>query len=276
MGDNRSYVLALRAFPLIKFYELRVSADGRSTRLTPMKLPPLPVTNGRGLAQMAISPDHSQLALALFTSYGDNGLIKVVSLATGTARTWRPAGPPAVPGLPWNLHWTGDHELAFFWQASPGANPPVWRLPSSSGLLALDTSAPGGDLMSARRLIPGKVGNDIIIDAIPMPDGQTVIASVEYADVTHPRRGTVVDGIVEFSARTLRPLRTLLAGHSVYLKLPPKAGSGWYPTYCVIAAADNTRNHLLVTCDSFGRLDRGRFTSLPMSALVVPEAGVAW
>jgi hypothetical protein len=80
----------------------------------------------------------------------------------------------------------------------------------------------------------------------------------------------VVGGLVELSARTGRPLRTLLAEHAAYAADP--GHPGWYIGSCLLAAADRTGGHLLVSCDRFGRLDRGRFTPLPGAA---PQSAVA-
>ena len=100
-----------------------------------------------------------------------------------------------------------------------------------------------------------------------------MIAAVNYNGTAHVGRGTVVGGIVELSAQTGRPLRTLLAEHAAYSADPGDPGR--YITACQLAAADRTGRHLLVSCDRFGRLDRGRFTPLPGAA---PQSAVtaAW
>ena len=80
----------------------------------------------------------------------------------------------------------------------------------------------------------------------------------------------MVGGIVELSARTGRPLRTLLAEHAAHAADPELPG--WYIGSCLLAAADRTGGHLLVSCDRLGRLDRGRFTPLPGAA---PQTAIA-
>ena len=82
-------------------------------------------------------------------------------------------------------------------------------------------------------------------------------------------RGTVVGGIVEVSAQTGRPLRTLLAQRAAH-----SSDAGWYITSCALPSIDATGNHLLVSCGKFGRLDHGRFTTLPGDALA--EGAAAW
>ncbi|HET7246547.1 MAG TPA: hypothetical protein VFJ07_17100 [Streptosporangiaceae bacterium] len=179
-------------------------------------------------------------------------------LATGAARTWSTARP----GTPAGLSWGGSHRLGFFWEGSGAAQ-------GSSGLWVLDTAAPGHDLLSGRRIVPAETGGDAIQYAQLTPGG-TVIAAVTYDGTAHVSRGTVVGGIVELSAGTGRPLRTLLAEHAAYSADP--GDPGWYIGSCLLAAADHTGRHLLVSCDRFGRLDRGRFTALPGAA---PQSALA-
>jgi len=141
---------------------------------------------------------------------------------------------------------------------------------SAAGLWLLNTPAAGHSLMSARRILPASVGGDDVQSAVLSPDGTTAIASVTYNGTRHVGRGTVVGGIVELSARTGRPLRTLLALRAAYSADP--ARPGWYIGQCLLPAADATGRHLLVSCDRFGRLDRARFTALPGAA---PQTMVA-
>ena len=77
-----------------------------------------------------------------------------------------------------------------------------------------------------------------------------MVAAVTYDGTAHVSRGTVVGGIVELSARNGRPLRTLLLEHAAYSADPGQPG--WYISPCLLAAADRTGSHLLVSCDRFG------------------------
>jgi hypothetical protein len=128
----------------------------------------------------------------------------------------------------------------------------------------LDVNAGGSDLLSAPQVLPGMVGSDQVQSAMLSPDGARIIASVTYDDLSARLvRGDVVGGIVEISARTGRPLRTLLAEHAQYSRDGGGREAGWYVTQCQLGAIDTTGAHLLAGCDQFGRLDRGRFTALP-------------
>jgi hypothetical protein len=266
-GDDRTFALALLSFPRTRFYLMHVAANGRSARLAPLPVPPLPA--GAFADAIALSPDGSKLAVALQTSGAqhrelsgaEHGAVRVVSLATGAVRTWTTART----GIPGGLSWAGgDRELGFFWQGTGAASS------DSSGLWVLDTASPGGNLMSGRRIVPGATGGDTVQYAQLSPNGTTAIAAVTYTGTARVGPGTVVGGIVELSAWTGHPLRTLLAEHAAYS--PDPGHAGWYVTPCILAAADVTGKHLLVSCDRFGRLDRGRFAALPGAA---PQTAVA-
>src|SRR5262249_25428224 len=205
--------------------------------------------------------DGRRLAVAIQFSGGQRGAVEVVTLATGAARTWTTTRS----GLPWQLSWA-DHgrELSFFWQDDAPSRS------SASRLWVLDTTTPGSDLMSGRRLLRVNMGGDLVQSAFLSPDGATVDASVTYDSFSHFGRGTVVGGIVELSARTGHPLRTLLVQHAAYS--PDPGHPSWYVGECQVLSADATGNRLLVSCDRFGRLDRARFTALPGSA---PQTAVA-
>ena len=256
-GDGRGFALALAQGPRTRFYWLRVSADGSSARLTALAAAALPP--GESADGIAVSPSGSRLAVAIQRSgVVEHGAVEVVSLATGTARTWTTGRR----GFPADVSWADGRRLGFFWVGTGAAQ-------SSSGLWELDTAAPGHDLLSGRRVLPEVTGGDTVQDAQFTTAG-TVIASVTYTGTAHVSRGTVVGGIVELSAGTGRPLRTLLAEHAAYSADPGNAG--WYITSCELAAVDRTGSHLLVSCDRFGRLDRGRFTPLPGGA---PQTAIA-
>ncbi len=199
--------------------------------------------------------------MAIQYAGGRRGAVQVVSLATGAARTWGTARP----GIPAGVSWAGGHRLGFFWEGSGTAQ-------GSSGLWQLDTAAPGHGLLSGRRVLPAAVGGDAV-DYAQLTAAGTVIAAVTYDGTGHVSRGTVVGGIVELSATTGRPLRTLLAEHAAYSADP--GDPGWYIGSCLLAAADRAGSHLLVSCDRFGRLDQGRFTALP-GAAPHSAAAAAW
>jgi hypothetical protein len=262
-GNDHTFALALFSFPQTRFYLMRVAAGGGSARLAPLAIPALPA--GAVADGIAVSADGRNLAVSVQFSGGQHGAVEVVSLATGAVRMWTTDRV----GLPWDLSWAdGGRELGFFWQDGGPAGGS--RKTSASGLWLLDTTAPGSNLMSGRRILPEFVGSDDVQSAVLAPDGSTVIASVTYIGGSPISRGTVVGGLVELSARTGRPLRMLLAQHAACSADPGQPG--WYITAPGLAATDATGDHLLVTGDRFGRLDHGLFTPLPG---VAPQSAIA-
>ena len=256
-GNGRTFALALLSFPRTRFYRLQVADGGRSARLTRLNAPPLPA--GEYADGIAVSPDGRSLAVAAQDSGGQHGLVEVVWLATGATRIWTTARA----GIPAGVSWAGGHTLGFFWEGAAQG---------SSGLWQLNTAAPGHGLLSGRRVLPASTGGDAVQYAQLTPAG-TAIAAVTYNGTAHVARGTVVGGIVELSTGTGRPLRTLLLEHAAYSAEPGLRG--WYIGTCQLAAADRTGSHLLVSCDRFGRLDRGRFTALP-GAAPMSAVAAAW
>lgn len=255
-GDDRMFVLALFSLARgTRFYALRVTASGQSAGPRPLAIPPLPTREAADA--IALTPDGTRLAVAIQIG-GQDGKVEVITLATGAVRTWTTTR--GGDGRPENLSWdAAGRRLAFFWSGAT----------SAAGLWLLDTSAPGAGLLSGQRLLPQKVGPDDVQSALISPDARTIIASVTYDGTMRVTRGTVVGGIVEVSAQTGRPLRTLLAQRAAH-----SSDAGWYITSCTLASIDATGNHLLVSCGKFGRLDRGRFTALPGDTLA--EGTTAW
>jgi hypothetical protein len=248
-GNDRDFVVGCVTTQKIMFYRLRITSRGLTAAFTPLTI----ATPGDFLNDIALTADGSKLAIGLQGFDGAAGALEVVTLATGVVRTWTtPQG-----GSPFDLSWADQgRQLGFSWD-SRGA-----------GLRVLDVTVPGHDLMSARQVLPGVVGSDQVQSAMLSPDGATIIASVTYNDLSAQLgRDTVVGGIVEISARTGGPLRTLLAEHAQYSRDGGGHEAGWYVTQCQLGAMDTTGHHLLIGCDQFGRLDGARFTALPGVAL---------
>jgi hypothetical protein len=248
-----------------RFFELKVTASGQASGLTPLAVPPVPA--GESVHNIALAPDGTRLAVVVQKTgtQGANPVvereaIEVIDLATGVARTWTTAGDGLLTDLSWD---TQGRQLAYFY---------VGDTPRTSGLWQLDTAAPGAALLSGPRLLPEIVGPDQVQDALLTPDGQHIIAAVTYNFDTPVTAGTIVGGIVQLSAQTGKPLQTLLAQRAV-----PSATAPETVTSCQLNSVDPTGEHLLVSCvpDKFGRLDRGRFTALPVAGTVGVYAA-AW
>jgi hypothetical protein len=233
-ANDRDFVLGCLTRKIV-LYRFQVSPTGQVSALTP-----LPTSPSDGfLDGLALNADGSKLAIGL----QGPGAVEVETLATGTVRTWTGASP-------FDLAWAdGGRELSFT---------------AGSRLYALDVNTPGNSLHGARLILPRTVQSDSVEDAVLSPDGTTIIASVEYNNLGPKlNRNSVVGGIIEISATNGKLVRTLLAEHAHYSVDGGGNEAGWYQAPCGLGQLDATGNHLLVSCDQFGRLDRGRFTPIP-------------
>ena len=252
-ADGRTFVLALFSLSRgTQFYELQITASGQGAGLTRLAIPPLAA--GEVADAIALTADGTRLAVAIQAA-GRRGQIEVITLASGAVRRWTATRGGMSQDLSWDA---AGRRLAFFWTGA-GAR--------TDGLWLLETRAPGTGLPSGQRLLPQTVGFDEVQSALITPDAHTIIASVTYDGTAQVSQGTVVGGIVAISAQTRRPLYTLLAERAAR-----SSDAGWYITTCLLPSIDRTGDHLLVSCDQFGRLDRGRFTPLPG---VTPQTAVA-
>jgi hypothetical protein len=246
--NNQDYVFSCsKSGQSASFYRLRVSPSGEASALTPLPIP----DPGGWIDDMALSADGTKLAIGL---QGHPSTIEVATVGTGAVRSW------TVPIQPFHLTWgDGGREVGFS---------------GYGGLYVLNVSGTGG---RPRLVLPRTVKQDDVQDAILSPNG-TIIAAVDYDFQGYVKlnQTSVVGGIVEISATTGKPLRMLLAMHAHYSADGGGSEAGYAITACQLGAIDSTGQHLLVSCDQFGRLDRGRFTPLPGPG---PQDGVytsAW
>jgi hypothetical protein len=236
-NDRDFFVSCLTTSHENAFYRLRITSGGSIDGFTALPIPSFPNQFVTGLA---ITPDGTKLAIGLQKNAG--AVIEVVTLATGAVRTW--AGPKM--DRPTQLSWADNGRELGFW---------------SLGLRVLDASTAGTNLASARLVLSIFHASDLVQDAVLGPDGATIIASVSYQlpRGVHLSRNSVVGGIVQISARTGKPERTLIAGHPI----TNGSGTGLAIAPCVLGPVDLTGHHVLASCNQFGRADRGRFTALP-------------
>ena len=256
-GDDRHFAIALPTGPSgdTRFYLLTLKTSGRIASLAALPVRPIPARES--VDGIALTPDGTKLAIVMHLPYparhyrrpGPFAELKVVNLVTGSVRTWttRPAiwsdGGPSEPS--WS---DGGRLLGFLWNEHDGV--------PDRGLYLLNTAAPGGDLMAARRLFRG-VGEGL--DAYLTADGQTVIAGMDAPD---PTGKTLVDGypsIVEYSVRTGHVIRTLYG--------PPRKAT---PAGYGVVSSDPSGKYLLVMAPHFGRLIDGKFTRLALKPGTVP------
>ena len=129
------------------WYLLRIDPGGR----TPARLTQVPIPVRQNPAGVAISPDGTELAVALA---GSPATVRIYSITTGqTLRTWSATMPGAVAVEPWAasgrssqftaarvLRWSPDgQQLAFAW--------------NSTAIRLLDVSAPDGNLITSSSVV---------------------------------------------------------------------------------------------------------------------------
>ncbi|MCW2933603.1 MAG: hypothetical protein JWM19_4565 [Actinomycetia bacterium] len=238
-GDDRTFVLGavpntniLTALP-VWFFEIRLAAGGSPGPLQPLSFPHLQqggVGHGsQNIASIALTADGTKLAIATnrTTSGDQNGPadIEVITLATGATRTWT-STPQAIS----SLSWAGDSTLAY----------------ACDGVCLLDTTAPGHDLSQSRLLIPWSThyrGLQGLQWPMITPDGSAIYVAMENAPSAI--------GLVEFSARTGRPVRVVIQ--------PQNTDGG----FCGTLWSDPSGQHLTAACTwgaHTGTIDNGRFT----------------
>jgi hypothetical protein len=237
-ANDRDFVAGCDTRESTLFYRLQITSSGQVAKITPLAVP----SPNSVLIAMALTADGSKLAISFGgPGGGRQGVLEVVTLATGAVRTWI--------GGPSSMSWADNgHELGFFSGQLLG------------GLHVLDVNAPGTSLAKVRLILPRKVGSDFVQTAMLSPDGTTAIAVVSYQLPmnVHLTPDSAIGGIVQISVKTGKPLRTLLVQHPA----GHQAG-GLYLTDCQTGSVDATGNHVLLSCNQFGRLDRSRFTALP-------------
>jgi hypothetical protein len=243
-------------------FELKLAPDG-----SPGPLEPLTVRMHQGrigqwitpITSVALTADGSELAIATSTYDGEiagPSKIEVVSLATGLTRTWT-SGRRVVTFS--SLSWAGDSTLAFVCDGTNGA-----------AVCVLNTTGQGGHIDTSHPLIPWSVsyhGLGTPIAPVITPNGSDIYAALQEGNSIR---------LVEFSARTGRPLRLVISGQPNY------------NAYCGVLWSDPSGQHLTASCTwgsltgtiSHGVFKRGR--NLPPGSTAILQSGysgtslIAW
>jgi hypothetical protein len=244
-------------------FELHLAADGSPGPLVPLKFARL--HQGRigrwitAITSVALTADGTELAIATSTYDGEiagTSKIEVVTLATGLTRTWT-AERQAVNFS--SLSWAGDSTLAFVCDGESGA-----------AVCVLNTTGQGGRIDNSHPLIPASVsyhGLGTPIAPMITPNGSDIYAALQGGNAIR---------LVEFSARTGRPLRLVISAQPNY--------NG----YCGVLWSDPSGQHLTASCTwgsltgtiHHGVFKRGR--NLPPAPTAILQSGysgtslIAW
>jgi len=216
-ADDRTFVLAAQRYWPIASGQAGIPAENRDTT-TPtvfFKLAFNPATHTAKLARLAVpetiqsaqlagmtvSPDGTRLALDLRRS------IQVVTLATGTIRSWAWQGGGWIGNFkPFGqvFSWTAHGTTLAFQQWEPGG-PADIRL--------LDTTAPGTSLASSKIILTFPNGGAFGMNTLLTPNGTRIVTATPQ-------------GITEFSARSGNPILSEDQFHFDWQKLG-WAGPPW-------------------------------------------------
>jgi hypothetical protein len=259
-GDDRTFVITEQsdAPKVVKFYRLRLAANGRSATLSALRLS---VPGYLSLDSVALSPDGTRLALGV--QHCSNQTcpytgIRVVTIATGAASTWI----TRVNGAPFDVSWAGDQRVAFEWQSGVRAPAPGQQ----TGYRLLSVTGTGRNLLAARAIAsPPPEPTQYTPAALVTPDGNLVITSTVQNIPDGPGRDTVVAKIVELAARTGQLVRVLytVTQRGVLGVASGASGAGQLDQGCNVLSLGPAGVHVLVACPGFGRVDGHRFTALP-------------
>jgi hypothetical protein len=212
-ADDRTFVLAAQRYWYIASGQTGLPAEKRdnTTPTVFFKLTFAPATHAATLTRlsvpgpshylygMAVSPDGTRLALDLNLKS-----IEVVTLATGTVRSWAWHGSGHIGN--WKpmgqvLSWSGDGRYLEF-QHWGG------HFDETMHIRVLDTTAPGTSLATTRDIVgfPYADGGTLAtMNTLLTPDGTKIVAATNFYPPHHTGPGGYVQ-ITEYSASTGKPL----------------------------------------------------------------------
>jgi len=249
-SDDRTFVITETGgnppyHRLAWFLLLHVAANGRSVTLTRL---PISVPHSLAIDGSALSPDGTRLAMDEQSCYRHGCYytgIRVVTIATGAARTWT----TRARGAPFGASWAGNSTVAFLWGSK-------YRL--------LNVTSGGGNLLASRPIAsPAVQQYGYVPGALVMPDQTKLITSTVRNIPDHNGTDTVVAKIIEMSARTGRLLR-ILSTTTMHGATPGGQGSAQIlDEDCGVLSLAPTGTNVLVSCYTFGRVDNQSFTPLP-------------
>jgi hypothetical protein len=241
-------------------YRLRLAADGRSEKLTRLPVNLLPARSNDVVDGMAISPDGSELAVALqIYNNAGNGLtgrgeVVLYSLTGGPTRTW--TAPGDVPAMPWNPVWISSSKLALVWQDQLKGSA-VYFFTGRSQIRVLDTSAPGNNLLASHVLLKGGGHLGFIQAAGVGADGSPInVATLRVTSIGGSGTATMLLAHVSPGGTVIKTFATFTKSYKGLQQ------EGAVTSRCQVIATDATGQHNLAYCPAFGRIDNGTFTPL--------------
>jgi hypothetical protein len=240
------------------FLILRLAATGRPASWSRLSYTITAGPAGLAVTGLAMNPEASMLAMAItplpYSGSSPSGPSRIteIALATGAVlRSW------AAPGQvqPSELSWVRGGRLSFMITDSR----PLPHRPAILQLRLLNTAASAGDLLSASSVVRLRDPGAHLSAGLVTPDGSEIIAWT-YVNRPAPGGGQYEENSLgEFSMR-MRTLQRVLYGQPAGRTLIYQVGP---------FSVDSSGRHLLVQAQNvygvftFGRVDNGRFRSLP-------------
>lgn len=258
---------------VVGLFLLRVSASGRSTKLTRLPITLTSPHSRNVIDGIAASPDGTRLAVAVQVVKNANpnvlnprAEIVVYSLTGGGTQTW---AAPRHEALPLNPAWTsGSRQLTFLWQDHLKGTGEFFT--GRTQIRVLDTAAPGRNLLNSRVIATGGGALGFIQAALAGPHDSPIIAAT-FRDV--PSSGASGTAIVQLAGLSPEGTVTkIFARHSIAYH--SRAQMIVADTNCQVLGIDAAGRHTLAYCPNFGRIDNNRkFTPLPHNS---GEFAAAW
>jgi hypothetical protein len=273
-ADDRTFVITEQPGRPVGFYLLRVAANGRSAKLSTLRIR---VPGYLSVSDVALSPDGTRLAMDVQdcgTKSCRYSGVRIVTLATGASTTWT----TRQNGSPFNVSWAGNGRVAFEWQSGVRI-PPAGQ---QTGYRLLSLAGAGRNLMTSEPIgSPRAEPTHYLPAALVTPDGSVVITSTVQNIPDGHGRYTVVAKVIELSARTGRLLRVL---HTAIVRNATGGQNGTVGQLdqnCNVLSLAPAGTHVLVACFAIGRVDGYLFTALPgfpspSSSGISGQQAVAW
>jgi hypothetical protein len=269
--DDRTFALSAYsgsgAGEVTKLYVFHLTAGGRPGRPEVLPLSVRAGSAGYDVNSIALSPDTRSLAVAVVPASlegtrptaAHRSRIEIATLATGAVRTWVAGSETNVS----DLSWADSSRLGYRSNDLRGFP----RSPTVIRVNLLDTTRPGTELVTSGTEVTLHTGGVPVDTALFTAGGSTVVAWTE------PVSGTSGEILAAYSAQTGQRQRVLY-------RWP---GHGNFVVQGDLLSADPSGRHLLMNVQTvqsspmvFGRLDNGRFTTLPSPAGELESLPAAW
>ncbi len=263
-ADDRRFVVAevsgAGRHQVTSFHLLRLTANGHLASWSPVSYTNTAGPAGLAVTGLALNPQASMLAIAITplplrggTPSGPSRITEIAVATGAVVRSWTAPGQ-VQPG---ELSWVRGGRLSFM--ITDGR--PLPHRPAILQLRLLNTASPDGDLLAASSVVRLRDPGSSLSSALVTPDGSEIIAWT-YVSRTDPSGGggfLEENSLGEFSMRT-GTLQRVLYGEPIGRTLINSVGP---------FSVDPSGHHLLIQAQSmysaftFGRVDNGRFRSLP-------------